>query len=310
VIAETVLNQIGTKVRPTCIFSIFEGHFLPLLAGRWGKKRGLPWISYISLLISDHPESKFFPADQHLVYGEQGAELLLQAGVSSETVHVVGAELFDRAYGRDPDADRRAMESFIPSIRGRKLVVVGSEDRPDQMEEIEAILEELTPMQDLHVVIKLHPDDPADPFYQMVKRLEHGANATVIPKCDLHALLHVADLLICVRSNIIVEAAVMGTPTLVCDFNPELARINMVDEGIALGCWRREDVAAKTRQCLFDEATIAAHSALTRRGLARFNGPNDGNSCGRVVDFLGQYRRSAPDADDSRGARSPSSMNR
>jgi hypothetical protein len=291
VIAESMLDEIGTMIQPTCVFSMNEAVFLPMVTGRWARARGLSWIAYLNVLISDHPESKFFPADQHLIYGEQGAELLLQAGAAPETVHAVGSEMFDKGYGRNLEADRLAMESLIPAIRGRKLVVVGSEDRPEQKEEIQAILEELTPMQDLHVVLKLHPDDPEQPFRQLASQLEHRDNVTVIPRCDLHALLNVADLLICVRSNIIIEAAIMGTATLVCDFNPELARINMVDEGIALGCWRREDVAAKTRQCLFDEATIRAHRQLTQRGLARFNGPNDGKSCRRVVDFVLDWRR-------------------
>jgi hypothetical protein len=291
VIAEAMLDEIGSMTRPACVFSINEAFFLPMVAGRWGRARGLAWLAYINVLISDHPESKFFPADQHLIYGDQGAELLVQAGAAPKAVHAVGSELFEKGLGRNLEADRRAMESLIPAIRGRKLVVVGSEDRAEQMEEIRAILEELTPMQDLHVVLKLHPDDPEEPFRQMASRLPHRDNVTVIPRCDLHALLNVADLLICVRSNIIIEAAVMGTPTLVCDFNPELARINMVEEGIALGCWRREDVAAMTRECLFDEATIRAHREITRHGLARFNGPNDGRSCARVVDFILDWRR-------------------
>lgn len=291
VIAESMLDEIGSLTRPTCIFSINEGFFLPMVAGRWGRARGLTWIGYINVLISDHPESKFFPADQHLIYGEQGAELLVEAGAAPQTVHAIGSELFEKGLGRSLEADRRAMETLVPAIRGRKLVVVGSENRAEQMEEIQAILQELTPMQDLHVVLKLHPDDPEEPFHQMASRLTHRDNLTVIPRCDLHALLNAADLLICVRSNIIIEAAVMGTPTLVCDFNAELARINMVEEGIALGCWRREDVAAKTRACLFDEETIRTHREITRRGLARFNGPNDGNSCSRVVDFILEWRR-------------------
>jgi UDP-N-acetylglucosamine 2-epimerase len=242
-------------------------------------------------LISDHPESKFFPADHHLIYGEQGAELLVRAGVASETVHVVGSEISERGYGRCLEVDRLAIESLIPGICGRKLVVVGTENRPEQMEEIQAVLEELTPMQDLHVVLKLHPNDPEEPFHHLVRQLDHRANATVISRCDLHALLNVADLLICVRSNIIIEAAVMGTPTLVCDFNPGTARLNMVDEGIAIGCWRREDVASMSRRCLFDEETISEHRKLTRGGLARFNGPNDGKSCSRIVDFLLAWQR-------------------
>ena len=41
VIAESILDEIGATSQPTCIFSINEALFLPMVAARWGRTRGL-----------------------------------------------------------------------------------------------------------------------------------------------------------------------------------------------------------------------------------------------------------------------------
>jgi hypothetical protein len=99
----------------------------------------------------------------------------------------------------------------------------------------------------------------------------------------LIGLLSEADLLVCILSNIIVTAAVVGTPNLVCDFSNKRAPVDYCREGLCLGCFDPESVPHTLKLMLMNSTLRDQALTMLKTGVHRFNGPNDGRAASRVV---------------------------
>lgn len=279
------LDRIAARSRVRNVLVVNESSSLCVAAILWAKRRGLKTLGYWPALLGDRPDCRFFPADRHLVYGDQIANQMIGSGVPPDRVRSVGSVTFDNALGRDAEADRKLVRKRILPLwqEGMKLVIVGTEALPRPLEEIEPALQALLQLAQVYVAIKVHPADSIE-FYQEVAR-RHGSRQRieVVGKCDLDALLNSADLLICVLSNIIVTAAQLGTPTLVCDFADKRRPLDFVKAGLCLGCFDRQELAEMVRALLSDSPQRKTALEMMGAGLRAFNGPNDGLSHIRVA---------------------------
>jgi predicted glycosyltransferase len=157
---------------------------------------------------------------------------------------------------------------------------------PQPLVELEPVLRVLGEMPDVHVVLKVHPSDSLSFYQDFVQNLPCADNIEVVKDCEVQALLHTADLLVCIISNMIVMAAILGTPTLVCDFSGKRRPLDFVAEGLSFGCFSQSEIAPMVRRLLFDPAAAQEWRQMRRTALRGFNGPNDGQSHSRVVDLV------------------------
>lgn len=283
-IPQRVFSDLIKKQKINGFIGINSGIPAAVSLGNISLRRKLPWVSYNSILVFDHPETKFYPAPLNLIYGEQGRDILKIAGCSDKNIITVGSVIFDLSLQRDFEQDLSITQKMLPhwEKRSEKLVVIGTEARPGQVEEIKKIVSVLRKINHVFVVLKLHPSDRKEDFSDEVFKLCH-----IIEKCDLDALLHTASLLICLKSNIIINAAIMGTPTLACKFSQiEFEPVNFEKEGIALGCFSENDLEKKLEDILFNREKRKELLDYINKNLSRFNGLNDGKSAERIVEIL------------------------
>lgn len=283
---EKLLARIEEVKNVRTIFSINDYLPVAVLVGRWGQRRNLPWIGHFPILVGARPDGYFFPAPEHLAYGTQLRDHLVSAGTDPEKITVVGAHTYDQHYGRDRAADRRAVERDFPEVRGKKLVTIGTEAFPDPETELGPVLDAVAPMKGVRAILKVHPSDDEAFFRTFVEMHGGSKRVEVVKTYPLGQLLGASDLLIVVISNIAIEAAVIGTPTLMCDFSGKADVINFVREGLCTGCNDPRDVERLVHGLLFDEACAKDAREKMKRGLERFNGPNDGKSCDRIARYV------------------------
>src|SRR5262249_54256775 len=213
---ERVLHELQARLRVSAVLTVYESLPLSVMAGRWATNKGVPWVGFFPILVGDRPDGNHFPAPAHLVYGDQLRDKMIFHGCAPESMQVVGTPTFDVTPHRDIASDQTYLARLFPHIVGRKLVVVATEAFAHPLIELEPVLRALADMEDVAVVLKVHPSDSELFFSNFVDSLGNASNIRVIQKCELLPLLHVGDLLIAVVSNIIVTAAALGTPTLVC----------------------------------------------------------------------------------------------
>jgi UDP-N-acetylglucosamine 2-epimerase len=281
-----LLNQIGEAFAVKAVLSINETWPSAVAAGLWARRSNVPWIGHFPILLGCRPDCHFFPADEHLAYGEQLRDHMISAGVEARSITVVGSQTYDRHRSRNRVAARAVVEQKFLRARNKKLVLVATEAFPDPEIEFGPIMMALSSIPEVHVILKLHPDDSVERFEALAIKFGVSEEIDIVKAYLLSELLAAADLLICVVSNIVIEAAIVGTPTLVCDFIGRAKVLSFVEEGLCLGCTDPALVRETVMRLLFDHNTAKQALELMERGLHRFNGPNDGRSSERIVDIV------------------------
>lgn len=280
---QRVLGIAGRLCSIRAVLSIPETLPVSIAAGLWARARSLPWSGHFGATIGRCPDHYFFPASEHLAYGGQLADHIASTGKDRASIHVVGSPAFDAHLGRDRAADRTAVEADFPRLAGNRLIVVTSEAFPDPATELVPILQAVTQIAGAHVIFKLHPDDDPAFMQKMTERAGVADRIDMVHRYPLGQLLGAADLLVSVMSTVIIEAAVVGTPTLVCDFSGKSAVLDFVGEGLCLGCTNPAEVRRQAEAILFDPATAELANRKMHDGIERFNGPNDGHSARRIA---------------------------
>lgn len=288
----SILDNAQRTMPVGVVLSIYECLPLSIMAGLWARHQSLPWIGFFPILVGDRPDGHHFPAPEHLVYGEQLRDLITSDGHPPGSTIVVGSPTYDAFVGRNYKDDRTYCDTEFPGSRGKKLVVVATEAFADPLVEIGPILEAMGGMTGVFIVLKVHPSDSLQFFEQYVATLQGVDNIQVVGPCDLGALLHAADLLVCIISNIIISAAVLGTPTLVCDFSNKRRVLDFVATGLCHGCFDPECVGEYVKRMLFDPNEEVRTLNMLANGVRYFNGPSDGQSAKRIVDFTLERARS------------------
>lgn len=279
-------DRIAASRRVRAVFSINETLPLAVDLGRRAMAERIPWIGHFPILVGARPDGYFFPAPVHLAYGGQIRDHMISAGKNATDIHILGTHTYDKHLGRDRAADRIIVERDFPRARGKKLVTIGTEAFPDPYTELGPILSTVPFIDGVHAVLKLHPDDQIEDFEALAEQLGVRDRIDIVKRYPLGQLLAASDLLMVVVSNIAIEAAVSGTPTLICDFSGKARSVNFVEQGLCLGVTDPAEVGASVRDILFDPARAREAAARIAKGVSRFNGPSDGASSSRIAAFI------------------------
>jgi hypothetical protein len=289
------LEKIDREHDVAAVLTLGTSNPLVAVLGRRYQPDEVKWLTYLPILqrpsidivSSTH---KVRQADSYLVYGDHLQEQLVELGIPKAAIEVIGSTTFDKSLGRDPERDREHTRTKILRnwSAGDKLVVVGTECSPRPFEEIDPIVRVLTALDGVHPVIKVHPNDSLEMYENYAASLDVGDKLEVVKSCDVNALLHAAELLTCIFSNLIVSAGVLGTPTLVVDFANKRAPLDFVAQGLCLGCFQPDKLDQMLSDLLQPSALRNTAEALLQKNINRFNGLNDGRSAARVADACGR----------------------
>ena len=283
---DSALDLLQENLNVKLVFSIYEVLPIAVSAGKWAKRRSISWLGFFPILSGDRPDGYYFPADRHLVYGQQLQDIISTVKTDAD-IDVVGSPTYDVFIGRNKVEDTALVNGFFPAKGNKKLVVVATEAFSDPLTEMAPVLRSLSKMENVFVVVKVHPKDSVGYFRAVSTEIDE--NIQVVGIFDLGALLNSSDLLICVLSNLIISAAILGTPVLSCDFSGKRKVIDFVKEGLCFGCDKVEDVDSMIGDLLRLGKESSVVKQKLKQGIVRFNGPNDGQSHSRIKDILLEY---------------------
>lgn len=270
------------------VLALGETSPLVIVGLDWANHRGISNAAVTPVLIGGRPDNEDFPAAAHLVYGEQAAEWMRRMGVDADSIRVVGSTTYEAALDRDRTADIERTRCVLPAWQpSQRLVVLATEALPVPETELVPMLQACLALDDVHAVVKLHPADAIDAFTRIIsEQAFDDKRVSLLTTCDLEALLHAADLLVCVQSNIAITAAILGTPTLSPTFGGRERPVDITTGGFATEC-----AAADSAQELIDSLTRSGtdrQGALDRmhKGVRHFAGRADGRSHVHIADAV------------------------
>ena len=215
--ARASIERLFELTPPQAVLGLGEGYALSILGGQAGVKYQAPWLSW-TIVMASYIDTLYFPAEYHLFYGSHGKDIYLYSGGDCATAATIGSPLYDSAKLRSKEHDLAYVKELLPNWRAQKLVVIGTENRPGQQDEIRDLLRVLKLRGDVYCVLKLHPFDSEGEFRNLLNEYNLcSQRCSVVTSCDLDALLHVATCLFTMFSNIIINADLLGIPVLVHD---------------------------------------------------------------------------------------------
>ena len=284
-------NQISRIFRNyllKSVLTIYEAIPLSIAVGLSAKRLGMTWLGFFPILLGDRPDTYYFPADKHLLYGGQLEDLMTDFGVNSESMTVTGTPTYDCFNKCDLDVmSNPALLSIQANAVNKKIIVVLTEAFPDGLTEIGPILSILCKLESILVVLKLHPSDDRNYYLDYITKNSLDKKITLIERCKLSELFSITFLMIGVISNVIVSASISKVPTLICDFSGKTSVLNFHAEGICPGCFEvsglEEAIIKLTSMTQYE---LKEYFVKNYWKLERFNGPNDGKSAQRISKIL------------------------
>jgi hypothetical protein len=271
---------------PLGFLSIVEGSSLDCAVGELVKKIGVPWVSWTHLLISDNPKYQFFSAEHHVVYGSHGANIIGKYA-PKKNIFIAGSPQYDLAYNRDSDQDLYDCQKFFPKWNGQSLIVIGAQNFQNNENEIISIVKELILLDNVYIVIKLHPSNENINLQKQVLNIDpSNQKIAIIKEIDLHVLLNSASLLLASFSNIVINATILKTPTLIYDFGNYERAVDFVKEGICSRVYKISDLNFRVKAILESEKPSFENDYEMEVNMKKFVGFNDGKSIDHTIEYL------------------------
>lgn len=243
----------------------------------------------ISLDIS--AKSPFVPiADVTAVYGQYHKDLLTQAGgYPGDAVVVTGQPRYDRMTDLDRESVRSKLIEEWHLDPSKKIVLWttqchGISDAENKLN-FHAVFDSISVIGDVQLIIKQHPGEPERYDTMIREHLEgYSLDAHIVAKdADTLGLLAVSDLVLVLNSTTGLEAVALQRPLIVMNFGGQPDIGDYVQEGVACGVYRPEDLKPTIEQLLRDDTRLAWNrEAFIRKYLYSI----DGGAAERVVALI------------------------
>ena len=155
-------------------------------------------------------------ADRTAVFGSHFKKLLItQGNYQSKRLVVTGQTKMDFLSNDKKKVDKKQTLMKLKIHPSYKIVVFASQPLKNISElklTLSTIIKCIRKLNKVSLVIKVHPGDDENTYYQILKELNF--QATVIKRFDLYEILSVSDLILSISSTVMLEALIMGKPAI------------------------------------------------------------------------------------------------
>ncbi|PWI48902.1 hypothetical protein CEE45_04000 [Candidatus Heimdallarchaeota archaeon B3_Heim] len=130
---------------------------------------------------------------------------------------------------------------------------LSTEENRKNVDAVYSALEELN--DDITLIVKLHPnEDQRAPFYQEDSRIKP---IYLGKEVDILQLIYVSNIILTKHSMTATEAVALDKPVIILNLsgNPDI--IDCVDEGVAVGVYKKDDLKQAILSLLVDDSRIA-----------------------------------------------------
>ena len=228
--------------------------------------------------------------DKTAVYGEYHKHLLTDmSAYPSHAVVVTGQPRYDLLISFGEWFSRSRFERKWGISPNKKLILWTTQCHafPDweNLSYFEAVFNALRIIENVTLIIKQHPGE-GERYTQMIHRQvsDYGVDVRVVPKdMDTFEMLFVSDLLITNHSTTGMEAVALNKPVIILNLSGEPDIVNYVEDGVALGVYKKEDLGPVIRKLLADDTELAVHrQEYVRKYLYKI----DGKASERVAEVI------------------------
>ena len=280
------LDSIAARTRAECVVTFNEIGTWSRLGPAVARARGIPSVDLPHAEAANATAIEGLPHDAIGVYGPRSAEVMEQAGVPRERVHLVGPLRHDVLLG--------GAAAPVAPVDPPRILYASQPERPQDPQLSReakravygAALAAAGAMAPCSLVIVPHPTEPVDELRALTADLEPPPGVTVVHDgLGLHELLAGSALLVTATSQSVFDAAIVGVPAIMVHPVDGPSRVPYAAEGFAVEV-RDANEAGAVAVRMLDPAASEAAVARARRALADRFGVVDGRAHVRAADLI------------------------
>jgi hypothetical protein len=208
--------------------------------------------------------------DYFAAYGEYGRQIVSRLGAYPyDRVWLSGAARFDHLAAMRVDVSAARLGLGLPD--DRRIILVTTQIYPWFPRAVSAVLKAAKDHPDWLVCIKTHPINDSPEIYRALAAQLGAENVRLFDR-GFEDLLAACDVLVGASSTTVLEAILLGKPTLCMNFTDEADWFPYVADGGSLSGRSDEEVAMNLARCL-NPAAQSELAAARARFLVKHLGP-------------------------------------
>jgi len=241
-------------------------------------------------------------ADMTAVWGQASIEWFGQFGYPQNLFTITGNTAYDGLYPRiSTNRDRAkseirhrldldAVKKTIVYLTQSRFLFGSAFWRGNKVDVIlKGILNSISEMwQDTQLIIKVHPhDEKRDSYERIVADLAGRVKVVIVKDVNVFDVLEVSDLVIMVdRSSSGLEALILDKPLIAVELHQRLIEVPFIEEGVAVGVKRIEELAGAIKICLYDEKTREGLKLNRKNFISDYVYKIDGKATQRALELI------------------------
>lgn len=264
-----------------------------------GKIQGVPTIAIQHGIITPtHPgyvynkedKDEMILPDITCVYGQYHHDLLTKDSIyEPEQVIITGQPRYDLLGQLDKIySKKRFLEKYEISPE-HKLVLWTTQSHGLSDEEntknLVAMFKAIQNLRNITLIIKQHPGERKKDTKRIEQYLINDKiNAVIVPKSsNIYEQIFVCDLLITRTSTTAMEAVALNKPVIVLNLDDGTDYAGYVEEGVACGVYKDEDLTTAIDELLQDDSRLAKNRD---KYIEKYLYKIDGKASERVIDII------------------------
>lgn len=236
-------------------------------------------------------KSPYYPIpDKTAVFGTYHKDLLTKVSAYPEnSVVVTGQPRYDILYHANEIYNKEQFLKKYNINKNHKIVLWTTQchglSDDENNANFKAMFGTLQNLQDVTLILKQHPGEGKKYTKMIEDALKYcHLNIVIPPKdSDTYEQLYVCDLMITRHSTTAMEAVALNKPVIVLNLSGKPDIINYVEEGVALGVYRENNLKIAIEKLLDDDSELAENR---RSYIEKYLYKIDGKSTERVVQLI------------------------
>lgn len=179
----------------------------------------------------DLPSRRYVPvSDRIAVWGERWQKVMQKKGVEPQKIEITGAPQFDHLshYSRKDQSQVREQLS-VPVDSGTFTVLLASQPFDDTIRSslIQTAVDTVSDLPDVELLLRPHPREDIELHNNAATGLP---NVQVTANDDIHDILFASDVVLALRSTVVLEASLLNRPVIILNISAEKPPISEFSE--------------------------------------------------------------------------------
>ncbi|CEG13086.1 hypothetical protein MSIBF_A320004 [groundwater metagenome] len=194
-----------------------------------------------------------FP-DKMLAYGEHHKKIYEECAKFPRSILLItGSSRYDFLICPDKVFDRKKIIKELNLDENKKLIVWLT-DTTTSNDLVEIVFKAIKRLPELQIIIKMHPGEYDIKKYKvLIEKI--GVDAKVAKDFNIYNIIYVSDAVLMEFSTAAIETTILNKPIIILNLSGGKDILPYVEESIALGIYKEEDLIINIKKVLYDKET-------------------------------------------------------